>query len=183
MSQSEKTIQIHDKNFKIYLTRVKILEYVKQLSEKINRDLKDKNPVFLIVLKGSVFFAADLLREFKYPCSIETIGAKSYGNSTVSSGQVTFYLSSLYLKDRHVIIIEDIVDTGLTLKSLINKLKEYEPASIEAVAFLSKPDQRKVEVPVKYIGLEIQPEFVVGYGLDYAEVGRNLGDIYTLIEE
>ena len=180
MKKKENKFVINEKVFGIFIDRTQIRASVRKLALEINKDYADKKPLFVIVLKGSIFFASDLLRMIKLPCDIETISAKSYGKKMKSSGFVELCDKKLDVKGRDVIIIEDIADTGLTLKTLVEVLNQQKPASIEAVAFLSKPSQRKVEVNVKYIGIEILPDFVVGYGLDYAEQGRQLPDIYKL---
>lgn len=173
---------INGKTFSVLLSRNVIAETVKTLANRINHDYKGKTPVFLIVLKGSIFFGADLLREITLDCELKTIRAKSYGNSMLSSGKVNLLVTNIDIAGKDVIIVEDIVDTGLTLSALIDKLKSFEPKSLETVSLLSKPSQREVQVPVRYIGLEIDPSFVIGYGLDYDEKGRQLPDIYSLDE-
>lgn len=171
-----------NKTFKLNITPKELDEAVSRIAGQINEDYSDKTPLFLVVLKGAVFFASDLLRKLTIHCTLETITAKSYGNELYSSGVVNLNLDDLPLKGRDVIIIEDIVDSGLTLQSIINKLKKQDPESIEAAAIVSKPDQRTVDVRVKYIGIEIPADFVIGYGMDYAEYGRHLPGIYSLIE-
>ncbi len=181
MKHLRETYSFKDQDFNLFLTPKQIDEIVTSLAKKINTDYQNKKPIFIIVLKGSIFFATDLLRKLTLDCEIETVVAKSYGNEMHSSGNVNLNYSSLNLKGKNVVIIEDIVDSGLTLQSLINKLKKLDPESLETVTLLSKPTERAVEVKVKYVGLEIGKEFVVGYGMDYAENGRNLSAIYKNI--
>jgi hypoxanthine phosphoribosyltransferase len=153
------------------------------MAQEINRDYENKKPVFLVVLKGSVFFGADLLRQVNLECTMETIRAKSYGKAMQSSGNVDLFIENLELEGKDLIIIEDIVDSGLTIKALIEKIKEVNPASVEIASFLFKPDSLQVDLKVKYIGIKIPSDFVLGYGLDYAELGRNLQDIYVHKEQ
>ncbi len=174
------TYEINGLKFKPFIDRAKIAGVVEYLGKKISQDYADKEPLCLVILKGSIIFAADLIRSIDLPVEIEAIRAKSYGSSMQSSGRVNITVSDLNLKGRDVIIIEDIVDTGNTLSALMETIEKMEPASVEIVTFLSKPSMRKTDVRVKYIGVEIPPEFVVGYGLDYAEKGRQLPDIYVL---
>jgi hypoxanthine phosphoribosyltransferase len=173
-------IKINDYIFKLFISEEKIRSVVDNLASRINKDYYDKSPIFIVVLKGAIFFAVDLLKRIEFNAEIQTIWAKSYGNSMTSSGDVQITHQNLDIKNKDVIIIEDIIDTGHTLNSLIKRLKMMEPKSIETAVFLSKPDQRQAEVPVKYLGLEIPSDFVIGYGLDYAEYGRNLPSIYSL---
>lgn len=178
MKSIQEKYQINDLEFKLYLNVKQIDEIVSRLAKQITVDYTGKNPIFLMILNGSFIFAADLLRKINMDLEVETAVAKSYGDEMFSSGTVNISNINLELKGRNVIIIEDIVDSGLTLQSLLNKLKKQEPESIETVCLLSKPSQRAVEVRVKYVGIEIEPDFVVGYGLDFAGKGRNLPAIY-----
>jgi len=182
MKQIQEYYNIQDKKFKLFLTPKQIDEIVTSLAKQISSDFKGKKPLFLIVLKGSVFFASDLLRKLTIECEMDSVVAKSYGNDMHSSGMVNLNCSNIEIKGREVIIVEDIVDSGLTLQSLLNKLKKMEPESIDTVSLLSKPSQRTVEVKVKYVGVEIPDGFVIGYGLDLAESGRQLPGIYRLEE-
>ncbi len=171
-------IALNGKVFHKFISRDIIKDTVSKIACQINKDYESKTPVFLIVLKGSVFFGADLLREINLECSMETIRAKSYGKEMHSSGKVDLFIENLNLKGKDLIIVEDIVDSGLTLKTLIERIKETNPASIEVASFLFKPDSVEVDLNIKYIGIKIPSDFVLGYGLDYAELGRNLQDIY-----
>lgn len=170
------------KKFRILIPEEKIQQTVAELAARITNDYRDKHPIFLIILKGSIFFAADLLRKIDFNTEIEVISAKSYGQAMSSNGNVNLALPKLNIEGKDVLIIEDIVDTGYTIQSLIRALNEYRPNSIETVAFLSKTEERKVELDVKYIGIEIPSEFAIGYGLDFAEFGRNLPAIYSNFE-
>ncbi len=171
-------IAVNGKVFHKFISKEMIDKTVTKMATEINKDYDGKKPVFLIVLKGSVFFGADLIREVNLECTMETIRAKSYGNQMQSSGNVDLFIENLDLKGKDLIIVEDIVDSGLTLKSLIERIETTKPASLEVATFLYKPDAVKVDLNIKYIGIKIPSDFVLGYGLDYAELGRNLKDIY-----
>ncbi len=171
-------IAVNGKVFHKFISKEMIDKTVTKMATEINKDYDGKKPVFLIVLKGSVFFGADLIREVNLECTMETIRAKSYGNQMQSSGNVDLFIENLDLKGKDLIIVEDIVDSGLTLKSLIERIEKTKPASLEVATFLYKPDAVKVDLNIKYIGIKIPSDFVLGYGLDYAELGRNLKDIY-----
>jgi hypoxanthine phosphoribosyltransferase len=148
---------------------------VKELGRQLSADYADKNPLMVVVLKGSAMFAADLFREMAVDLQIDYIGTSSYGDSTESSGHVRIVKDiGVSLEGRHVVLIEDIVDTGLTLDYLLRTLSLREPASLKICAFLDKPSRRKVPVPVTYVGFSIEDHFVVGYGLDYASRYRQL---------
>lgn len=174
--------EIKGKKFGKFIDSSRIDSIVDSIAQKINIDYKDKNPLFLIVLKGSIFFGSDLLRRINIDCEIDTIRARSYGDSMSSSGIIRLDNLSFNIEGRHLIIIEDIVDTGLTIETMFRKISKMNPASLEVVAFLSKPLQRRTDVNIKYIGIEIEPFFVIGYGLDYAERGRHLPHIFKLID-
>lgn len=176
-------MKINNKNFNLFISKNEIDIIVKQISDIINIDYYNKNPIFIIVLKGSLFFASDLLRYINFNCEIDTISAKSYGNQMVSSGTTEISNANINIAGRHILIIEDIVETGNTLVTLLQYLNSFKPLSVEIVTLLSKPSCRKVDINVKYIGLSIPADFVVGYGMDYAEYGRNLPDIYTISKE
>jgi hypoxanthine phosphoribosyltransferase len=175
------TIQVHDKKFETYLSEKDIQERIKDIAQKINQDYEGKKPLFLAILNGSFMFAADLFKHIKIPAEICFIKLASY-KGMKSSGHVTTAIgldSELYSKD--VIIVEDIVDTGKTLYHFIPKLKHQQPASLKIVALLHKPEATKFPLVLDYIGFSIPNKFVVGYGLDYDGLGRNLKEIYQLV--
>lgn len=159
----------------ILVTEEQIATRVKELGEMISKDYKGKDLVVICVLRGSFIFMADLVREIKIPLSTDFISVSSYGAGTSSSGVVRF-LKDLdeNITDRHVLIVEDIIDTGITLKYLIENLETRKPESIKICTLLSKPERRKVDIDVTYNGFTIPDQFVVGYGLDYSEKYRNL---------
>jgi hypoxanthine phosphoribosyltransferase len=173
-------ITVKDKQFKPYISNDKILAAVKQVAQTINTELKDELPLFLVVLNGSFMFAADLLKEVSIPCEISFIKVASY-HGTSSSGSVTELVGlSEEIKGRTVVIVEDIVDTGVTLEKLHGLLTKKGAASVKIASMLLKPDSYTKTIPVDYVGMKIANDFVVGYGLDYDGQGRNLKDIYVL---
>ena len=154
---------------------------ITELGEEISSDYEGKDLLLVGVLKGAVFFMADLMRTLTVPCEVDFMAISSYGAETDSSGVVRILKDlDIPLQDRHVLVVEDIIDSGLTLSYLIRNLRARQPASLEVCALLTKPGRREIEVPVRYVGFEIPNRFVVGYGLDYAERYRNLRVVGTL---
>lgn len=152
-----------------------IHERIRELGEQITRDYRGRDTVVICVLKGALFFMADLCRAIDLPVTIDTLGMSSYGDQTSSSGVVRITQDlSRPIVGKHVIVVEDIVDTGLTLNFLINNLRSRMPESIEVCALLHKPARTKVPVEVKYLGFVIEDRFVVGYGLDWEQRYRNI---------
>jgi hypoxanthine phosphoribosyltransferase len=176
-------MNIKDLEFKKFLSAERIEKKVAGLAQKINEDYKDRTPVFLPVLNGSFMFASDLLKDVTIPCRISFVKISSYAG-TNSTGQLKTLIGheeSLFGLD--VIIVEDIVDSGLTLQKIMEELKGLGAKSVEAVALLRKQPAREKNVEVKYVGFELDQEFVVGYGLDYDGLGRNMRDIYKQMGE
>jgi hypoxanthine phosphoribosyltransferase len=161
-----------------------IQEKLRELGERITEDYKGERPLLVGVLRGAVIVLGDLMRKIDLPCEIDFMDISSYGTGTSSSGVVRI-LKDLEedITDRHVLVVEDIIDTGLTLSYLLRSLQARKPASLEIFALLSKPSRRRVELDVKYLGFEVPDEFVVGYGLDFAGAYRNLPDICVLKPE
>lgn len=159
----------------VLLTEEQIAEIVARLGKQISEDYKGKNLVLVSVLKGSVVFMADLMRAINIPCSIDFMVVSSYGSSTTSAGSVKIIKDlDLNLDGLDLLIVEDILDTGRTLSALIEILKMRNPSSIKICTFLDKPERRIADIAADYIGVRVPDEFVVGYGLDYAERYRNL---------
>lgn len=168
----------------ILFTEADLQKKILEIAERINIDYKGKEIVLVGVLKGSVLFAADLIKNISIPCEIDFMAVSSYGNSTESSGVVRI-LKDLdqSIENKHIILIEDIVDSGITLSYLVEYLKGRKASSIEIVSLLNKPARRKSDVNVKYVGFDVPDEFLVGYGIDYAEKYRNLPYIGILKRE
>lgn len=176
-------IKLHDKVFKPYISADTIKERVSTLAEQINHDYRGKNPVFLGILNGCFCFASDLLQKIDFDCEVSFVKVASY-QGTQSTGNVRQLLGMDHqLKGRHVVILEDIVDTGNTIETVIDIVNTMGAASISVATFLFKPEMYRKQIEIKYIALEISPEFVVGYGLDYDGLGRNLNALYVLSEE
>jgi hypoxanthine phosphoribosyltransferase len=174
------TIQLHDKLFIPYLSESEILSAVNSLADRINKDYEGKELIFLSVLNGAFMFTSDLMKRITLPCEISFMKVSSYAG-TETTGRVDELIGlTSTVKDRHVIIIEDIVDTGITIDKVIKLLSIQEPASIEVCATLFKKEAHRGSHPPKYYGFEIPNKFVVGYGLDYDQHGRNLSAIYQV---
>ncbi len=159
----------------VLMSEQAIDERVQQLAAQVDADYAGREILLVGVLKGAVMFMADLARALRTPVSMEFMAVSSYGSSTSSSGVVRI-LKDLdrEIADKHVLVVEDIIDSGLTLSWLLRNMRSRGPASVEVVALMRKPDAAKIDVPVKYVGFDIANEFVVGYGLDYAERYRDL---------
>jgi hypoxanthine phosphoribosyltransferase len=154
---------------------------VRQLGAEISRDYADKDLLLIGVLKGAIFFLADLMRSIEVPCEVDFMAVASYGSATDSSGVVRILKDlDAAIEGRDVLIVEDIVDSGLTLQYLLRTLRARDPASLEVCALLTKPERRKVELPIRYTGFEIPNEFAIGYGLDHDERYRNLPYVAVL---
>jgi hypoxanthine phosphoribosyltransferase len=148
---------------------------IAELGEEISADYAGRDLLLVGVLKGAVFFMADLMRGLSIPCEIDFMAISSYGDSTDSSGVVRILKDlDINIEGRDVLVVEDIIDSGLTLSYLMRNLEAREPASLEICALLTKPERREIEVPVRYVGFEIPNRFVIGYGLDFGERYRNL---------
>ena len=168
---------------RILFTEAEMQQRVDELGAELTRDFGDKNPVFLGVLKGCFVFMADLIRRFDAPCAVDFMAVSSYeGTSTTGAVKITKDLSQ-DIHGRHVIIVEDILDTGITLSYMKKYLMNREPASITLCTMFDKPERRKVDIHADYFGFSIPNEFVVGYGLDYDEAYRNLPDLGVLKRE
>ncbi len=157
---------------------------VREIGQQISADYAERDLLLVCVLKGAVFFLADLMRQIDVPCEVDFMAVASYGSATESSGVVRI-LKDLDrpIEGYHVLIVEDIVDSGLTLQYLLRNLGARNPASLEVCALLTKPDRRKVELPTRYVGFEIPDKFAIGYGLDVGERFRNLPYVAALAED
>ncbi len=156
---------------------------VRELGEEITRDYAGRTPLLVCVLKGAVFFLSDLMRAIDLPCEVDFMAVSSYGSATQSSGVVRILKDlDAVIAERDVIIVEDIVDSGLTLQYLLRNLKAREPASLAVCALLTKPERLQVDLSPRYVGFEIPNRFAIGYGLDHAEQYRNLPYVAALRE-
>ena len=173
---------INGKMFKPFISKERIAELVEQLADKINKDYEGKNPHFIVVLNGSFIFAADLLRKVTVACNISFIKLSSYsGTNTTGDIKVDLDLRKGMFNE-HVVIVEDIIDTGNTLEFLMEKLVYHKAKSLAVASLLLKPEAYKKKYPINYCGMEIENKFVIGYGLDFDQHGRNLPSIYELID-
>ena len=177
------TVKIKDKSFRVSIPESEILERVKAVADKINKDMAGRNPLLLAVLNDSFVFAADLMRMLTIPCEISFVKLASY-QGTTSTGKVKEVIGiNEDLAGRTVIIVEDIVETGLTIKRMTESLGMRNPESIHICTLLLKPACLKVPLNIEYAAMEIPNDFILGYGLDYDQQGRNLRDIYTVMED
>ncbi|MCC9168855.1 hypoxanthine phosphoribosyltransferase [Pontibacter harenae] len=176
-----RTITLHDCDFSTYISEEEIIARINILAEQINQDYAEKAPLFLAVLNGSFMFAADLMKRVAIPCEISFIRLSSYQDMQ-TTGHVKEVLGlKEEVQNRHVVVLEDIVDTGHTVKALLDQLNERGPASVEVATLLMKPESLQHPLHVKYVAQSIPNDFVVGYGLDYNGHGRNLRDIYKIV--
>jgi len=168
----------------VLYTEEQIREKIKEMGKQISEDYKGKDLILIGVLKGSVLFMSDLLKEITIPCNMDFMAVSSYGASTTSSGVVRILKDlDFEIEGKEVLIAEDIIDTGITLRYLMEYLKGRKPKSLEVACLLNKPERRKVEIDAKYLGFDVPDHFLVGYGLDYAEKYRNLPFVGILKEE
>ncbi|WP_299702906.1 hypoxanthine phosphoribosyltransferase [uncultured Pontibacter sp.] len=176
-----RTITLHDCQFSTYMYEEEIIARIHMLAEQLEQDYAGRNPLFLAVLNGSFMFTADLMKRINIPCEISFIRMSSYQDMQ-STGKVREVLGlTENIEGRDVVIIEDIVDTGHTVNALLQQLNEKHPASIEIITLLMKPECLQHQLDVKYVAKSIPNDFVVGYGLDYNGLGRNLRDIYKIV--
>lgn len=179
--QRNKIIKVKDKTFSVSISERALKRQIKRVAEEITRDYAGRQPVFMAILNGSFIFAADLLREVDLPCEISFVKLASY-QGTNTTGTIREILGlNIDITDRPVIIVEDIVDTGLTMAHMLETLQKQNPESINICTLLLKPSKLQVSLDIRYCCMQIPDDFVVGYGLDYDGFGRNTKDIYTII--
>ena len=173
-------IQIKDKQFELFITEAVILESIRKISKQIRNDLYDKNPLLICVLNGAFMFASELMKQLDFPCEITFVRLKSY-QGTTSSGKIS-EVESLAddIKDRNIVIVEDIIDTGHTIQYLEQSYSTKNPKSLRIATLLFKPEAFQAKRKADYVAMEIPNDFIVGYGLDYDGYGRNLRDIYKI---
>ncbi|MCT4580011.1 MAG: hypoxanthine phosphoribosyltransferase [Flavobacteriales bacterium] len=173
-------VTLHDKSFRPFLTEKEIQDAIKQLAKQLQKDYQDTNPIFIGILNGSFLFTADLVREFDGNCEVTFLRMASY-EGTESTGDVQTVLGIKEdITNRNVIIIEDIVDTGNTVEKLYEVLSKEQPSSLKVATLLFKPNAYQKNIPIDYVAITVGNEFLVGYGLDYDGLGRNLKDIYII---
>jgi hypoxanthine phosphoribosyltransferase len=175
-----KEISLFGKTFVPFIEQEKIAARIKELGAQLNKDYAGEEPLLIAVLNGSFIFAADLFRTLEINASISFVKLASYKGTTSTGNVITAIGLEENLKDRHVILVEDIIDTGKTLSAFLPEIKQRGPASVKIATFLTKPDALKYDVKADYTAFEIENKFVLGYGLDYDGYGRNLPDLYIL---
>jgi hypoxanthine phosphoribosyltransferase len=175
-------IQVRDKKFELFLPEDVILKGIKAVAKNISRDLKDKNPVFIGVLNGAFMFVSDLMKQFDFPCEVCFIRLKSYQGTQTNGAVKEVHGLDECIENRHVVIVEDIIDTGHTMHYLLEQLKGEHPASLKIATLLFKPAALQSDVHPDYVAIEIPNDFIVGYGLDYNGHGRNFNNIYKIKE-
>lgn len=176
-------VKIKDKSFRVSIPEAEIKSRVKAVAEQINKDLEGKNPLFLCVLNGSFIFAADLYREITIPSNISFVKLASY-QGTISTGKVQEVIGlNEDISGRTVVIVEDIVDTGRTMRQMIESLGTRNPESVHICALFVKPDKLEEPIDVEYAAFSIPDDFIVGYGLDYDQDGRGMKDVYTIVND
>ncbi len=173
-------LKVLDKEFVPFIEEATIIEKIKELAAQLKADYEGKRPLFIAILNGSFMFTSDLFKELDFEAEICFIKLASY-KGTKSSGQVITAIGlDMDIKDRHVVILEDIIDTGKTLHTFLPQLHNQQPASLKVAVLLDKPEPRQFEVPIDYACFVIENRFVLGYGLDYDGLGRNIREIYQL---
>lgn len=177
-----KTVQVKDKQFELFISEDRLQTEIKRIATDICNDYAGKNPVFLVILNGSFMFASDLFKNIQFPAEISFIKVSSY--SGVESTECVKELIGLNenIEGRDIIIVEDVVDTGFTMKDTLALINAKKPSSVSICTMLFKPNKLKVNLDIKYVAMEIPDDFIVGYGLDYDGYGRNLRDIYKIIK-
>lgn len=182
-SSSSEVIQLHQLRFHTYLSAAEIQARVAEIGQALHDQLAGQRPVFLVMLKGAFIFAADLIRAAKLNAEVDFVRTSSY-EGTVSTREIKLLLppDAALVSNRHVVLVEDIVDSGYTMQSFLPKLEALSPASVTLVSLLHKPEATKIPVKIDHVGFVIPDKFVVGYGLDYDGLGRQLPAIYQLVE-
>lgn len=177
-----RNVQVNDKIFSLYISENEIKEQVKKVAVAMNEELAGKKPLFLVVLNGAFMFAADLLREIEIPCEVSFVRVSSY-EGTSSTGEVKELIGlNENIEGRTLVVVEDIIDSGVTMREMLRMLKEKNPADVRVASLFVKPDNLKVNLDIHYRCFDIANDFIVGYGLDYDQEGRNLPDIYKISE-
>ena len=174
------TYKIDNYLFKQIIDSKSINKRIVEIAEQINNDYQNKEPLFLITLTGGIFFGVELLKYIKLKCKCNVISAKSYGNKMQTSGKVAIEMFDCSMKNEDIILIEDVVDSGLTITKLREEIQKMHPASLSVATLINKPVCNKYDLYLDYVGFEVGEEFIIGCGLDYKSYGRNLNGIYSL---
>ncbi len=183
-SMAKKTITVNNEQFELYIDEKKIQKRIQQLGKKLSNDFKGRTPIFIGVLNGSFIFFSDLIRQITIDCEVDFLKLSSYGDAKVSSGNVHVLKDlNCQVMGRDIVIVEDIVDSGLSIDFIKRLLLAQNPKSFSVVSLLYKSKAVKIDFPVDYIGFNIPNDFVVGYGLDYAQKGRNIPAVYKIVEK
>jgi len=183
MMGNKNVINVGNEKFVPLITEEALQKRIAELGKELSEDYKSKLPIFIGILNGSFMFLSDLIKNVNINCEIDFFKLSSYGDAKISSGEVKMLKElNADITDRHIIIVEDIVDSGLSISYIEKLIKEYTPASMKVVSLLVKPESIKYDIKIDYIGFEIPDQFVIGYGLDYAQKYRNLSSIYVLSE-
>ncbi len=179
---AQQLVRVDDRQFSLYISEAEIEKEVTRIAGELKRDLAGRDPIFMGILNGAFMFASDLFRKLDFPCQITFLKLASY-SGTGSTGTVKQLIGiNRELRDRVVVVLEDIVDTGITLETILMQLSGYQPAEVRVATFLHKPEATVRKIRLDYVGMEIPNDFVVGYGLDYNEYGRNLREIYQVVD-
>ncbi|MCI0706984.1 MAG: hypoxanthine phosphoribosyltransferase [Ignavibacteriae bacterium] len=174
-------VTVNGEKFKLYLSEEQIRRRVSELATQINNDYRGKTPIFIGILNGSFIFFSDLIREITVDCEVDFFKLSSYGDAKISSGQVKLLKElNCQVTGRDIVLVEDVVDSGLSIDFITKLIRRENPTSVRIVTLLYKKTVAKIDFPLDYVGFEIPPEFVIGYGLDYAQKVRNLRAIYRL---
>ncbi len=177
-----KTVKVLDKEFGLYIPQEKIEADIQKVADQINHDMDGMNPMFLVILNGAFMFASELFKRLTIPCEISFVKLTSYAGTETTNVVRELIGLDHSLEGRHVVIVEDIVDTGHTMRYTIQKLHDLKAVDVRIATLFFKPKSFQYDYPINYVGMEISNEFIVGYGLDYNQQGRNLPDIYKIIE-
>ena len=184
LREAQETVTCRGERFRLYLSAGEIRERVREMGDAISRDLDGRRPILIGVLNGAFMFLADLMRALRIESEVDFMKLSSYGAEKVSSGEVReLKRIDADLEGRHVVLVEDIVDTGLTMQFILDRIGAMNPASVHVATLLHKPEATEEDVPLDYVGFEIPDRFVIGYGLDYGQLARRLPAIYAQAEE
>jgi hypoxanthine phosphoribosyltransferase len=174
-------IRVKDKEFDLFISAKTINETITRIADQLNTDLKGKDPLFLVILNGAFMFAGDLIKKITIDCEVSFVKLSSYSGTRSTAVVKELIGLNEVLKHRTVVVLEDIIDTGVTMELMISKLNEMEAMDVKIVTFLFKPEALTKDFKIDYVGIEIPNKFIVGYGLDYNGFGRNLPDIYKIV--